>query len=242
MRPSVRGVASGAGQADVSFALPAHQPNDIILIAIETANQPPTTTGNSAMSANGYTWIPPGVGGPAPGQGTAAAANATRLLLYWKRATTSAEAGVFVDDTGDHQSVAAVVIQDANTTIDPPWETAQNTQITSSTTSLSFASLTTTKANTLIVHVVGNDADAAGNQMGTPTNATLTNLTEWVDVGTTAQDGGVIGVITGDFVGSGSTGNTTLTLTTSEIFSTWTAAFFGEPDIEAFPWAQAVVF
>lgn len=239
MRPSVRSQANNTGQAAFSIVVPTHQANDVILVAIETANEAVPAT---SFTANGYTEIAPGAGGPALGQGTAAAANATKLTLYWRRAANSTMPDIYVADSGDHQVAGVLVIQDANTTIDPPWEVAANTRQTTNTTSVSFNSLTTTKANTLIVHVMNNDFDGAYPQMGVPTNATLTNLTEWTDVGTNAQDGGGIGILTGEFAGSGSTGNTTLTLATTEIFSTWTAAFFGDPDPTTYPWAQAVVF
>jgi hypothetical protein len=239
-RPSVRSQANAAGQAAVTLTPPAgHQVGDLIIIAIETANETVVAT---AFNTHGYTLVSPGVGGPHPGQGTAAAANATRLTIYWRRAANTTMPAVSTGDSGDHQSAAIIIIQNANTTIDPPWETAANLAQTTNSTTLDFNSLTTTNANTLIFHAAGLDTDVAGDQVSAPTNGNLTNLTEWTDAGTNAQDGGCIAIITGDFAGSGSTGNTTATLATTEIYSTWTAAILGTPDPTAKPWARAVIF
>lgn len=238
-RPSVRSQANNNGIAAFSLAIPTHQTNDLILVAIETANEPVAATD---FTANGYTEIAGGAGGTADGQGTGGAANATDLQIFWRRAANSTMPAIYVNASGtnDHQIAAILVIQNANISDATPFDTSANTRVTANTTSLSFASITTTKANTLICHFLGNDADAAAAQVGTPTNATLTNLTEWTDVGISNQDGGNLAVLTGDFVGSGSTGNTTATLATTEIHNTWTVAVYGEPDAQLYPWAQAV--
>lgn len=240
-RPSIVGQANNTGTAAFSLTIPSHQLDDLIIFAVETANEPVAA---ATHTANGYTEITEGAGGTAIGQGTAGGANATDLQIFWRRAANSTMPAIYVNASGgnDHQVASVLVIRNANTADPTPFDVSSNTRQTTNTTSLSFASLSTTKANTLIVHFIGNDADAAGNQMGTPTNATLTNLTEWVDVGMTGQDGGCLGVIAGEFAGSGSTGNTTATLSTTEIFNTWTVAIYGEPDAQVFPWAQAVMF
>lgn len=240
-RPSIVGQANNNGQAAFSLTIPTHQQNDLIIFAVETANEPVAA---ATHTANGYTEITEGAGGTAIGQGTAGVANATDLQIFWKRAANSTEPAIYINASGgnDHQIAAVLVIRDANTGDATPFNTSANTRVTANTTSLSFASITTTKANTLILHFLGNDADVNAPQVGTPTNAGLTNLTEWTDVGISSQDGGNLAIISGDFVGSGSTGNTTATLGTTEIFNTWTVAVYGDPDPTLYPWAQAIVF
>jgi hypothetical protein len=235
--PSVIGQANNAGQAAFSLTLPAHQLNDLILVGVETANEAVPST---AFTANGYTEVTVGAGGPALGQGTAAGANATKLTIWWRRAANSTMPAVYVADSGDHQAGFAAIIRDANTTYDPPWELAANTRQTTNTTTVSFNSFTTTNANTLIVHVAGVDTDTTTPQGSSPTNANLADLTEHVDIFTNAQDGGGIILLSGRKITTGSTGNTTLTLATTEIFSTWSAVIVGEPDPTAKPWAQAI--
>jgi len=117
-----------------------------------------------------------------------------------------------------------VVIANANNTLTTPWEVSENTRQTTNTTSVSFNNITTTNANTLIVHVIGADTDTTTSQLGAPTNANLTSITEHTDVFTNTQDGGGVGIITGGKATAGAIGNTTLTLATTEIFTTWTAA------------------
>lgn len=237
-RPSVTGQANNAAQAAFSLTLPTHATNDLILVGIETANEAVPST---AFTANGYTEIAPGAGGPALGQGTAAGANATKLTLYWRRAANSTMPAVYVADSGDHQSAFAAVITNANTTVDPPWELAANTLQTTNTTTVSFNAFTTTNANTLIVHVAGVDTDNTDPQMiSGPTNANLSDLTKHTDIFTNAQDGGGIIFISGGKATAGATGNTTGTLGVTEIFSTWSAAILGTPDPTAKPWARSV--
>lgn len=225
-RPSVTGQANNAAAAAFSLTLPTHKLNDLILVGIETANEAVPAT---AFTANGYTEVT-GAGGPPVGQGTAAGSNATRLTLYWRRAANNTMPPVYVADSGDHQAAFAAIITNANTTVDPPWEISANIRQTTNTTTLNFNSLTTTNANTLIVHVAGVDTDSTSAQVSGPTNASLSNLTEHTDIFTNAQDGGGIVFISGGKAVAGSTGNTTATLATTEIFNSWTAAILGTPD------------
>jgi hypothetical protein len=210
-----------------------------MIVGIESANEAAATWA-SVFSAAGWNAIPAGAGGPHPGLGTAAAANATRLTLFWRRAANTTMPVIDIADSGDHTSAGLLIIQDANTTVDPPWELAANTSQATNTTTISFNSFTTTNANTLIVHFAGVDTDTAAAQGSAPTNGNLSNLTEHIDVFASGQDGGGIIVLSGGKATAGSTGNTTLTLATTEIFTTWSAAILGTPDAVIRPWAQAV--
>jgi hypothetical protein len=210
-----------------------------MVVAIESANEAAATWA-TVFSGAGWTNIAPGAGGPGVGLGTAAAANATRLTLYWRRAANTTMPAIAIADSGDHTVAALLVIQNANTTVDPPWELAANTQQATNTTTVSFNSFTTTNANTLIVHVAAVDTDTATAQGSSPTNANLSDLTEHVDVFQSGQDGGGLIILSGGKAVAGSTGNTTMTLATTEIFSTWSAAVLGTPDPSFKPWARAV--
>jgi hypothetical protein len=239
-RPSFRSQVNVAAAAATTLTPPAgHQANDLMIVCIESANEA-SATWNTAFPSAGWTSIPPGDGGPAGGIGTAAAANATRLTLWWRRAANGTMPVISIADSGDHQTAALIIIQNANTTINPPWEQAANTRQTTNTTTISFNSFTTTNANTLMLHVAGVDTDTTTAQGSAPTNANLSDLTEHVDIFTNTQDGGGVIVLTGGKATAGSTGNTTLTLATTEIFTTWSAAIIGEPDAQPKPWARAV--
>lgn len=239
-RPSVRSQANNTGLGAITLTpVAGHAANDLMIVAIESANEV-SATWATAFSGAGWTNIPVGAGGPAEGIGTAAAANATRLTLYWRRAANGTMPAISVADSGDHQTAALVIIQNANTTVDPPWELAANTRQTTNTTTVSFNSFTTTNANTLIFHVAGVDTDTTTSQGSAPTNANLSDLTEHVDRFGSGGDGGGVIILSGGKATAGSTGNTTMTLATTEIFTTWSAAILGTPDPAAKPWARAV--
>src|SRR5690349_6690256 len=74
-------VAAGtaaAGTGAVTPTIPANVANDIILVFAQSGNQ------SISMTTAGYTQI-----GPQNGNGTAAAAAANRLAVFWKRSAGS---------------------------------------------------------------------------------------------------------------------------------------------------------
>lgn len=234
--PSVRAVGTFQQLAgSITVNMPTHDVDDIILVVCTTANQ--NFPGTNTFASTGFTLVP----NLPDGSGTAGAAGGLKLHIYWTRATSSAQTAPVTQDSGSYQSAVAISIQNCVTT-GQPFETPANTRATTASTSVSFNNITTSNANTLIVHVVGEDRDALDTAtMGAMTNANLEELTEWQDEIQNTQSGGGSFIGTGRKVTAGAIGNTTATVT-STIFHTWTAAFVGTPDAVLTPWAQAVVF
>jgi len=196
-----------SGIGAITAAWPAHQTGDIALLIVESANQ--------AISLS----IPAGfvqVTNSPQGTGTAGGAAATRLALYWKRATSSAESNPTVADSGDHQIARIItfrgVIESGN-----PWDVSVGTVASSASTSVSIPGATTTVANTLVVAIVANATDTASARTSAWTNSNLTSLTERVDNNTSSGNGGGFGVATGVMATAGAYGATTATLATSSV-------------------------
>ena len=121
--PSVVAVGTSAtGTGDITPGLPAgHTTNDILLLFVQSNNQ-------AATAPAGYTKL-----GPSLGIGTAAAAGATRLTVFWKRDGGS-ETDPTVTDTGDHTLGQIMGIRGCPTSGDPFLNIGAVRKATASTT------------------------------------------------------------------------------------------------------------
>lgn len=207
--PTIRGVGPYLGGAaslthTIGGTSGISEPGDLILIFLESANEAFT-----APVGGGYTQL----SSSPQGIGAAAAANATRLTIFYK-ISNGTETTYVTGDSGDHNSVASLVIRGVDI-LNPINATAGTANAANATATCS--SVTTTVPECLIVHAIANDRDlTAANTFGTITNANLTNLTEHVDGSTNAQDGGALGVFSGRKATAGSTGSTTIVQTNEE--------------------------
>ena len=198
-------VTSGTGAITPTW--PTHQAGDVALLVIESANQ-----AISLSTPAGFVEV---TGSP-QGTGTAGGTAATRLAVYWKRATTSSESSPTVADSGDHQIARIItfrgVIGSGN-----PWDVTAGGVAASASTAVSIPGATTTVANTLVVTIVANGTDTTSAQTSGWTNANLTSLTERMDNNTSSGNGGGFGVATGVKATAGAYGATTATLATSSV-------------------------
>lgn len=214
--PSVRNVgAVASGQGDITPTLPTYAENDILVWVVHSTNRTFNTEPPSGLTLCSN--MPAGLG-------TADAAGACKLHVYWKRATASESAVTFdSNNTGGAQVGRCMSIQGCITSGDP-WDVSANTSQSSASTSLSFPSVTTTVADCLIVLAAAFDRDA-GTTANLPalTNANLSSITERMDNLITTNAGGGIGAATGEKASAGSTGTTTGTITSS-IYLSWTGA------------------
>lgn len=177
---------------------PGLQPDDIMLLFVETANQTVSTPAGWSVMADSP-----------QGTGTGGGVAATRLDVFWKRATP-AEVAPTVTDPGDHAIGQILAFRGCINTGNPYDVTSGNTG--ASSTSVSIPGDTTTVANCLIVLAVSNITDTATPQTSGYTNADLANLTERTDINTTQGNGGGFAVITGEKASIGAYGTTTATL------------------------------
>ena len=194
------------GIGAITVAWPTHQSGDVALLVVESANQTislSTPAGFAEVAAQ-------------QGTGTAAGTAATRLAVYWKRATTSAETSPVVADSGDHQ-IARIITFSGTIASGNPWDVTAGDVAASASTSVSIPAATTTVANTLVVAIAANATDTTTAQNSGWTNANLTSLTERIDSNTTTGNGGGFGVATGIKAAAGDYGAMTATLATSSV-------------------------
>lgn len=198
-----------------------HAANDILVLVIQTSNQDFTTPAN-------YTQI-----GPKNGIGTAAAAGATKLCIYWKRDNGS-ESAPTLSDSGDHTYGVMFAVRGAPSTGDPFRMLGQNWKFTASTTGTADAG-TTRVDNSLIVNIFAHALDQAGAAGSSPTNASLTNVAENFDDSTTDGTGGGIYIMSGTMATAGEVSASTVTWSGSTVDISTTLSF---PPDDAFPSAR----
>jgi len=202
------GTAVANAAAIPAVAWPTHQANDIGLLVIETANQA-VTLGTNAADWTAVTNSPQGTPGTAP------AGTATRLTVFWSRATSASMGSVGVNDSGNHQYAQIITFRGVFASGNPWDGTPAGNVAATAATAVSIPGGTTTVANTLVVAIVANGADTLAAQTSGWTNASLSGLAERVDSNTDVGNGGGFGVATGVKATAGAYGATTATLATS---------------------------
>jgi hypothetical protein len=212
-------VAAGAvasGTAAISPALPAGiVTGDILLLALETANQAITIP-----TPNGGTWTE--VTGSPQGTGTAAGTSATRLTLFWSR-YNGTQGAPTTSDSGDHQ-VGVIVAYRGCVSTGNPWDVTSSGVEATSDTSWSITGATTTVTNCRVVVIGTRMNDLAGAHFSAWTNADLSNIQERFDDGTTQGNGGGIGIADGLKSTAGTYAATTVTNATTTVKAFMTVA------------------
>ncbi|MGZ4989999.1 MAG: beta strand repeat-containing protein, partial [Methylobacter sp.] len=196
--------AASSGTGSLAPVWPTHQTDDIALLIVETANQAVTLSSNTAGFVE--------VASSPQGTGTAASTAATRLTVFWTRATSNAMASPTVADSGDHQIAQIVTFRGVYATGNP-WDVTVGDVLATAGTGFSIPGATTTVTNSLVVAIVsaGVDANSTTQRSGW-TNASLTGLTERVDSNTNSGNGGGFGAATGVKATAGTYNSTTGTL------------------------------
>ena len=202
-----------AGTGSNSCSPPAATlPGDLLIGYIHTANQavPSTPSGWTA------------VGGDSPqGVGTAGAAGATRVTLFYRWATIPGGGSaddMTSGDSGDHQGFAIVafrgVRRDGTNT---PWDVTAGTTSGSSDTAVSVPGDTTTVDECLIFGIAAFDTDGANAQTVGWDNSGLTGITTGTGGSTAQGNGGGAHTFTARKATAGAFAATTATLTTATV-------------------------
>ena len=197
-------LAAGTGAVSVNpnaILSGSVQQNDFMVLFVESENQ-------DIATPSGWTQI-----GTAQGTGTARAATAARLEVFYKFAGTS-ESSFNVADSGDHTSAFISVFRDVDLT-SPINVVAGDTG--ASSTSVTIPSVTTTVANCVVIAAVASSADTGSAQASAWTNANLTGFAEFIDGNTTSADGGGIAAAYGVKATAGATGTSTATLAAASL-------------------------
>lgn len=180
------------------------QENDIFLLFAETANQ-------ACTAPTGWTEV---TNSP-QGTGTAGGTAATRLTVFWRRATAS-ESAPTIPDPGNHCTSVILAFRGCAQSGDP-WDVTAGDVLATASTTVTVPGVTTTVANCLIVLAAAHATDIAAAQYSGWTNANLGSLTERVDASGVSGNGGGFGIATGTKATAGSTGNTTATNANSTV-------------------------
>jgi hypothetical protein len=204
--PYFVGVGTKAeGTGAVTPGLPLDlQLSDIMLLFVETANEAVSTPSGWAIVADSP-----------QGTGTGGGAAATRLSVFWKRATAT-EVAPAVADPGDH-AIAQILAFRGCIDTGNPWDVTSGDVAAAATTAVSIPGDTTTVANCLVVLALAQATDTATAQASGYTNADLANLTERTDISSVSGNGGGFAVVTGEKAAIGAYGATTATLATSSV-------------------------
>lgn len=186
----------------VTPTLPLHQTGDVFLMVL------------SGLGVNPYTLSDPQgfveiAGSP---QHDGADNLAARLQVWWKRAASSSETAPTIADVASDDSKMAMVllVRGCRSSGNPFDVTAGGTVIT--TTAVSIPGLTTTVANALVIAIATHRIDIATPQFSAFANASLTNLTEHVNLSTSSGAGYGIGIAAGTKAVAGAVSATTATL------------------------------
>lgn len=211
--PTINSVGSAFSSTAVPTAtLPGTvAQNDILVLCIQTSNQDFTTP-------VGYTQL-----GPKNGVGDAAAAGATKLCIYWKRAGSS-ESAPTLSDSGDHTYGVMFAVRGCPTVGDPFRMIGQAWKFTASTTGTAATGFVR-DPNSLVVSIFAHAVDSASAQGSAPTNAGLSSVTEQFDGSTTDGTGGGIYIVSGIETDPGALAGTTVTWANSTVDVSTTIAF-----------------
>jgi len=209
--------AAGTTNATVSYRAAI---NDFLVLFVETANQSVTTPSGWTQFANG-----------SQGTGTAGGTSATKLSAYYKISDgtdTSVSASV---TGGDH--VYALVLGLWNQSVSSPIDVTGGDVEASSSTSVSFPSVTTSNPSCFILNCTSYATDASTNTLSSISNTNLSDIRYIGSGGTTIGNGGGVSVVSGVKSTAGSTGNTTATLSSSSVQGKITIAIAPEIAIGA---------
>lgn len=172
---------------------------DLLLLVVNTANQP-------IAAPSGWTQV----ANSPQGTGTGGSARATSIQAFWRIAgpylydVTLPDAGSYI--AGQMFAFGGV---DSTTPINV---TAGSVQATAAT-AWTFPVATTTRADCLILNVVGMDRDANSDNtlLSSWANANLSSGAEITDATSGSGTGGGVGMFAGGLASSGSSGATTVT-------------------------------
>lgn len=196
--------AFGSGTASVSAtAVSGVQSGDLLLLFVESANQPITAPSGWTQVTNSPVAI-----------GTANAAGGVALQVFYQFAT-GADTSTTVGDSGDHTTCIKLAYRGVDPTTPFDATPVSGTKTTASTSS-SWPSITTVTADAEIILASALDLDLASTTTTSGyTNANLTGLSEQHDQTIAGGFGGGLVIVDGTKATAGATGATTATVTST---------------------------
>ena len=150
------------------------------------------------------------------GTGSSGSSGATRLTVYWARATSTNMATPQIAGPGENL-IAQIVTFRGVTTVGSPWDVMAGNVASTASASFSIPGATTTAADTLVVAIVANGTKSNNSQTSGWTNASLLNLAEQSDVNDSTNLGGGFGIATGTKLTAGAYAATTGSLDSASV-------------------------
>ncbi|MEM9642856.1 MAG: hypothetical protein AAGA19_15285, partial [Pseudomonadota bacterium] len=179
-----------SGNGNVTLAWPAHEPDDVAVVLVEQRDN------DAAEPApSGWTML-----------ADAAAAN-SRLVAYWARAGSAAEADFVLPDPGQHFAAQMLTFRGCRTSAAPVALLAMDD---ASGTTIGIPSADTTGPLRLVMPAIATGVgEGAGLALTSPlTNAGLDTLTMRVDITHAFGNDGGLFAATGTLAAAGPTGVT----------------------------------
>lgn len=180
----------------IDFSSSGRQAGDLLVVAMETANQSVAIPAGFAT----FSSSPQGIS-----TANAATIWASRLTMGWK-ISDGTENTVPIDDGGDHVLAVGLVFRGVNT--GAPIDVEAGNELTSSSQAYIAPSVTTTGANRLVCSVVSH-VNRFSTTLDAPSNANLASVTQRLFAETGAGNNGIIAAATGEKAAAGPTGTTT---------------------------------
>jgi len=174
--------------------------NDVLILPVETANEAATTVTGGSETWTEVTNSPQSTG-------------ATRLTVFWARASQNDPTAPEINDVGNH-NIARITVYRGVITTGNPFDVSAGGIDATSDTSASIPGAETTVADTLVVLLVAGDLPDANDATScvSASNADLANILERTDNARNSGNGGVLCTYTGEKAAAGAYGATLLTL------------------------------
>lgn len=166
---------------------------------------------------------------------TVASGTPTKLSVIWRR-IQAGDTAPAIADAGNHLVGRMMILRGCVATGNP-WNVASQTTELAADTSVSIPGVTTTVANCLLSYgfSTGQDVSSTAGASGWA-DASLANVTEWMDNWAIAGDGGGFAMASGEKSAAGATGAMTATLALTPNFKTLiTIAWQGATGGTTFP-------
>jgi hypothetical protein len=191
------GTVAAVSAGSASVPLPTWQAGDVAVLAVGTANEVVATpAGWTALAAYGV--------------GTAGAASASRISLFWRRLETG-DTNPSISASIDHAVGAIVTLRGCKTSGSPVTAEAGSALNVTAGVATTLDAVTVANANSLIVYAAAQASDSAAARWSGQTHAGLGSLTERVDGGTALGGGGGLAIWTGVAAAAGSLAGMTAT-------------------------------
>ena len=192
--------APAASTGPVTLELPEGLlPGDILIVFLQTAG-PHTYLADTA----GGRWLALARRVASP-QSVGTGNDEVHLTAYYSR-YNGTQGAPTTNDSGDHQ-LGVILAFRGVVANGVPWDAVDGTTRSDGLTSAFIPGATTTVANTLVVGAIATASpavDGTNNFSGwSPRIAGMENLTERIDISTSAGNGGALGVATADFAPAG---------------------------------------